>query len=182
MMALFVSAAPSVAQKISATGLSYAVSTIEQTVQGRPLDIARQVRSLTARFPTSENAAEMLYLVEKYAADRRQVSMFAEPDVGTEVLMLSRKANVFPLNDVNQDELLASAVTRALEFSHELQSGDLLFVEADSRRLHPVQVELVMKLCRQFGFERAEVTPHGMVAFRLRALREGQRDCLDPVR
>jgi len=171
VIVLLIAALPRIAGKMQTTGAYSAAITVQQWVRGEPLEIAKQFHALTSRSPTTERAAEVLYLLEKYAADEPRVPLFVASDVGTEALMLSRKTNVFPLNDVIQDQLLEPAVRRALDFHHDLQPGEMLFVELGQHALHPISSAIVRNLCRRFNCAREEMTAHGMAAVRLRPQR-----------
>ena len=91
--------------------------------------------------------------------------------------MLSRKTNVFPLNDVVQDELSKLAVRRALDFPHNLHPGEIVFSEMELLSLHQIQRVILANLCRQFDFARGEVTAHGMVVVRLQPRSSARSGC-----
>lgn len=177
VIALLIAVTPRIVEKMQMTGAYAAAITVQQWLRGEPLEIVKQFHALTSRSPTSERAAEVVYLLEKYAADEPRVPLFIYPDTATEALMLSRKTNVFPFNAVRQDELSKPAVKRALDFHHNLQPGQILFFEVGTRYLYPFQLEILRKLCRRFDFAREETTAHGIVAVRLRPLRPAQSQC-----
>ena len=171
VIGLLVNASPRIVEKLPTTGAYSAVITLQQWVRGEPLDIVKRFRALSSRRPSSDRVVELVSLLEKYAADKPRVPLFVDPDTGTEALMLSRKTNVFPLNDVVQDELSKLAVRRALDFPHNLHPGEIVFSEMELLSLHQIQRVILANLCRQFDCVREEVTAHGLVAVRLRPQR-----------
>jgi len=124
--------------------------------------------SLCSREPTDPQVEEALCLIQKHAPDRERIPLFIAPELTTETLMLSEKANIFPLSNPVQDYLLESASTQALRFDHGLQSGDILFLARDTGQLNALQLLIVKRLREEFIFILADATSQ-VYAIRLEA-------------
>ena len=119
------------------------------------------------RSPSVPQTTEALKLIEKYAKDKKRISIFIDPDATTESLYLSHKAHVFPTQYSRQEEICPSAKARVLNFKHNLKPGDFIFVARESSEF---QEEIVSGLQRQFKFIVREKTPSEIFAIELAPL------------
>lgn len=113
---------------------------------------------LWANKPTDQQVEEALALIAKYLPAQERIPLFIVPNLTTEALMLSGKVNLFPMSNPEQDELLASARERALNFDHGLRAGDLFFMSRDQKELRSLQRQLIKKLNRDFTFLQEDTT------------------------
>ena len=119
------------------------------------------------RSPTCEETSEALVLINKYAKDQKRIALFIDQDAGTETLLLSGKAHLWPTNYAKQEEICPSASQRVLAYDPQLKEGDIIFVSKASSEF---QQEIVHRLQRKFRFLVLEATPHQVFAIRLERL------------
>jgi hypothetical protein len=97
--------------------------------------LSRNVQDLLHRTPSNVKTAEALYLVDKYAGDKKQIAIFISPDDSTETLVLSAKTHIYPYNYILQEGTLESATMRLLSFKPPLKEGDIITLDIPGRRL-----------------------------------------------
>ena len=114
--------------------------------------------------PTLPQTSEALYLINKYASDKKRIALFLELDATTETFILSKKVHVFPTNYPIQEEVCPSAHQRVLNFKHGLREEDIIFVARDTTEF---QQEILKKLQDQFKFDVLEMTPGKVYAIEL---------------
>lgn len=117
--------------------------------------------------PTDPQVEEALALVAKHAPAQGRIPIFLAPNLTTEALLLSGKANLFPLSNVEQDALLPSVRQRVLNLDPGLRIGDVFFMSRDQKVLHPLQRQIIQNINQGFLFV-VEDTSTNIVVVRLR--------------
>ena len=123
--------------------------------------------SLRMRTPTDGRVAEALKLVDYYTPHDKRIGIFLSADDTTEVLMLSRKANIYPFNYALQENTLKPSMDRIFAFKPQFEVGDIIFVSRDYTDL---QARLVHEIQQQFHLTIKETSPHYIFAMELNPL------------
>jgi hypothetical protein len=111
---------------------------------------------------------------------------------------LSNKAHLYPVTDQLQDSLSLQVSNLIVNYSSNLQTGEIVFLPTNPKQLLlqpmlqpmlPVgfqfieyQKVVVLKLCNQFRLSAIENTKSGITAFRLDGLDNGTSDYCEKVR
>jgi hypothetical protein len=120
-------------------------------VSGRPIE-------LWSNQPTDPQVEEAVGLIERYMGGRDRVPLFIAPNHTTEALLLSGKVQLFPMSNPEQDELLAAAAERALNYNHGMKPGDLVLISRDQNELRTLQRQVIKKLNQEFTFVQEDTT------------------------
>jgi hypothetical protein len=128
--------------------------------QHSPLSGAPAAPTPWSAQPYQPEVNDALILIERYAADRERIALFLHPERTTETLMLSQKSHIFPMSNPKQDDLLPSAHARALDYEHQWQPDDYLFITRDTPSLTGIQREVINKIMQQMQGLYADSTEH----------------------
>jgi len=176
--------------KFPNTGFAYTQSVVEDQLTGKQSigkSLIKENNLLWARQPSDEESADAVYLIDKYAGDRTNVTVFLSNDLTTESLLLSNKGNTYLINHPLEDDLNAQVSQYIYDNPPKLHVGDMIFLASDPGQLlihddniqtdvaitifphyKDFQQQLVLRLCEEFSFEKVEATLHGVTAFQLR--------------
>ncbi|MGI8426578.1 MAG: hypothetical protein ACR2FO_05335 [Actinomycetota bacterium] len=129
------------------------------------LSLSDQWASIRHPRASDVRVEEAEWLIRRYAREDRLIPILMNPDLLTETLFRARKANVFPLSDPIQDQLITGFAGRPDRFSGRLRQGQWLFMQPTE--LNQVEKFYLAKVKRSFDLQQGEVTPHGVAAYRL---------------
>ncbi|MBT6618829.1 MAG: hypothetical protein HOB41_02995 [Gemmatimonadetes bacterium] len=110
--------------------------------------------------PSHPEVSGALELIGRYATDKTRIALFLSPEHTTETLMLSQKSHIFPMSNPKQDDLLPSGHARALDYEHQWQPDDYLFITRDTPSLTGIQREVINKIMQQMQGLYADSTEH----------------------
>lgn len=123
---------------------------------GRPIE-------LWPKRPTHPQVEEAVALIGRYLGGVERVPLFIAPNHTTEALLLSGKVHLFPMSNPEQDEALAAAGERALNYPHGLKSGDLILISKNQKELRTLQRQVIQRLNQQFTFLQEDATQNVVV-------------------
>ncbi len=123
-----------------------------------------RIHEVLTKTPTTPQVVEALELIQEYTKDKSRIGIFLSTDDTAEAMILSHKANVFPVNYPTQTENLLPARMRALNFVPDFKKGDVIFVSRDTSIFQQL---LVKNIQDRFHFAILKQTPNGIMAIRL---------------
>lgn len=153
--------------RLSDTVLMAVPTTLLEAASGSPITLKKPYRLILYPGPSECRVAEAIQEIKKYAPQENRVLVFISPEMTTEVYMLSKRSNVFPLSNPDQDGILRSNLARVENFPYDINDGSLLVIEVDENTLMPIQQVAVDRLERSFNLRLLEKTECGLAAYRL---------------
>jgi hypothetical protein len=185
---------PSLIKKIPNTGFGFVYSILERQLvhNGSGMTIfLESYNRLQYPEPTSQRIADAIKLIKKYAPDKTRVMIFLLYQETTEALLLSNKAQIYPVTEPLQDSVSLQVSNFIVNYSPNLQTGNVVFLPTEPKELllpklpgnyNYYQIRIVLKLCNRFSFSAIENTPSGITAFRLKTLENRTSDYCEKVR
>jgi hypothetical protein len=186
---------PSFIQKLPNTAFPAVQAFLEQPQKFNFRNYAiEELGLLFERKVENAEAEDAVKLIEKYAPEQPRVTVFTAGSTG--VLLVTQKAQVYPISDPVEDSL-SSAVSRLiLTHPNPYQPGDVIFLASNPENLKlagnkqcylatstssqcsqvEIQFQLVQQICSRFGFDEIEKSANGVSAIRLTAPGVGTSD------